>query len=776
MNVKTSLTLAVVAIAIGIYFLIFETDLFNMKTPSTRKVEKQQEKEAGTPLFASAEFSTSDVSEIRIERPEKPTVVIKRTDGGWEQVKPVRFPMDSTAVKKIPDQFTSLRYSQRITKKQDDLSLSALGLKKPKATVTVKGETTSDGESKSFDYTVELGKKAAAGGRAYLQKPDDTAAYVVGTDLHDRVLDKPITDMRKTSLPDVEFGSARKVSLQRAEKKSVQLVKQNARWTLTEPVTGRASSEKTKSVVEVINTAQIEKFVADQPADLSTYGLKKPRLTLKVKVAKGSSGDGQGGDGSKKSDSGSGKSGDGSKKSGQGSKKKGEEKKTETHRLAIGSPSSLKSEDRNYFAMWDGRPVVFTISGSKVKDLKKPVDELRDPNLTPVARSDIEDVLLVRQGQDKLHVKQNDKATWVFGKPKPGFALESDQVSSLLDAILKTKAEDYLVDHTIEKPAVTAKLSVVGQPQKEVLKVAERKGGKLVVVRGTESTGYVVERSSLDPLFASRLAYRERTILDIAKKELKAIKLKRTGKYPANYTIARKKNKSGEDGGSGGDGSSDSGDKSKKKGKDLPGWDFSGLAKEAVNKVIDGVTPLEAETWVSGKKEISGENKAVLSLTKADGSSEKVVVALDSRLSGAEGEDMLFKAKQDLVDAVSAELRERTVLDVETGDIASVKMGDLTVERDDDGNYSLAGDGELDKDQAGTLYDTLAGLEVDHYVSGDRVSGDPSTTLAIKTSKGKKHTLKLWVPEKGKPVGKLGDKTFTLAEDTAKDLTTEPTK
>src|SRR5690606_16370101 len=102
-----------------------------------------------------------------------------------------------------------------------------------------------------------------------------------------------------------------------------------------------------------ITTAMIDSFVADQPADLSLYGLDKPSHVLTVEAVTAAD---VKPDDTKKDD---GKKDDDRKEDAKKDEPGKPTEKVTTYKLAIGAPADI-SKDR-FYAQWQDIPVVFTL-------------------------------------------------------------------------------------------------------------------------------------------------------------------------------------------------------------------------------------------------------------------------------------------------------------------------------------------------------------------------------------------------------------------------------
>jgi hypothetical protein len=163
--------------------------------------------------------------------------------------------------------------------------------------------------------------------------------------------------------------------------------------------------------------------------------------------------------------------------------------------------------------------------------------------------------------------------------------------------------------------------------------------------------------------------------------------------------------------------------------------------------------PLLAQKWLETGK--IGETAYHIQI------GDKAILSIDakSRAATAKGIDGVFEISQGMIDALSAELRHRTVFDFTTDDIKQLVIDDMTITKQD-GNYTSEQTDKLDDSAVGALFDTIAGLRVEHYVTplaGTAVIR--SVTMTTKDGTG--HTLQLT----GDKHGSIGDKWFDLSQE-----------
>lgn len=710
MNTKTTLIVAVIALLLGAYFLVFETDLFNRELATTREREQELAKEppaTGEALFAADAIAPEKVKTMRVQVGSEPAVVfVKQADTqGWVQTEPVRFDVQDRQVQDVIEAAAGLRQTGTVSigSGEDAIAPADAGVNPPRAIVTLGGDEIQE-------RTLVLGTRPGAG-RAFVALGDPAkidSAYIVGERLHDAVLSEPLRQWRSTTIASgILPGGADQVTLKAADGPAIVAKREDSRWMLTEPVKGRADRSAVEGLVNVLGGAVIDQFIADKPADLAAYGLAEPSRVLTVQV--------------------------------------GED---QTHRLSIGAPADL--ERTKFFAMYNDVPVVFTLRQHDVERLDKTADDLRDPQITNVGPADISEITIQRAEQADLHLVR-DQGKWTFGKPAPGFALEPQAIEQLLQAITTTKAADY-GNPSGGAPLATVTLGISTRSEPEVLTVYDAaKEDRVMIVREGESTAYVVPRENLSMLFEPVIAYRERTVLDLAQDQIAELHIQRSGEHPAEYHITRSVPPEGEK---------------------LGQWNFKGFDAAAVKRLLESLTPLRAETWITPKPGES-QDQVTVRVKLTDGIERVLMIDPVTRISRLDGQEQPFVIAQPLADLLASELRQRTVLSAGVEQIVSVQIGDLMIRRNDQGRFT-ASQGQINERKAAALWDALAGLQAEHFIDAARLTGEPTTTLTITAADNIKHNLRIWLSPEDPALAQLDDRAFTLNRDTAAALTAKP--
>jgi hypothetical protein len=704
MNFKTTLFLLVLLAIVGVFFL------WDKDHPGV-DVDAPQVDQTKQPMFDAAKFDKDKIASLTIEK-DGATSVITKEGSDWQQTEPVMFKLNSWSAGQPGERALALTYTEKLTPGSNGApTLAEVNLDKPLATVTVK--FNDDTPQQVF----KLGRKSV-GGRAYLMLNDDKALYVVNDELHKSILDEKITEWRNKSLKAPAEGQINQLTKTDSHG-NIQLAKADGNWAFAGSHSGRVARQAVTDLLGAINGIYIAKFVADKPQDLSAYGLDQPavKVTLELPAAQ-------------------------SKTEKEAKDQKAADSKADTtpryQTFVIGAPVDLKKE--RYFATFaDGQgvgDVVFEISKSDYDKFDKDVDALREARITPLVTADVTKLTIADSKAAKLQLLKSPSG-WGYGDPKPGYGLDQDLAKELLNAVTDAKAETYTVNPKLgNEPMLKVTLSATGHASDDVLSIYD--GDKdYTVIRNNETVGYNVPKDKFAKITGTTVALlRNRTIKDWKPTDLKMVAITLPDSTQLHFT------------------------------RTDAAWKLDGYDKHesiALGELLDAVAPLKADSWETAGP--VGDNVYTLTYGNDD-QTLSLKIDPDTRIAMLEEPSLSFMVSQNVIDKLKAELRPREIVSVTRDAIQKVQVvtkdQNITIEQKD-GKFT-AENVKLDEAKAGSLFDTLAGLRVEHFTVSSKISRPIDVIITTKDQ-----TIHLQLSDDYS--GQIGATSFTLSEGDFNNLT-----
>ena len=216
-------------------------------------------------------FERDSVTRIAINTAET-SIVLGKTDDGWAFENRASHAVDTTAVHTYLSTLEGLRAEDFV--EQPLLDLSAFGLDPAQLTVSLHlGEDTK--------RTLSVGDEKSGGpGQRYLKRDDGETLYLVRTGLL-KDLSKSVTDFRDKAVVSIPEGKITQVVVTRAGGEGFTLARgeENA-WEIDSKSEGTLKTATLSQFVADLRELRGFEIAADNPEDLSLYGLDKPALTL----------------------------------------------------------------------------------------------------------------------------------------------------------------------------------------------------------------------------------------------------------------------------------------------------------------------------------------------------------------------------------------------------------------------------------------------------------------------------------------------------------------
>ena len=753
MNFKTTIVLVALLAVAGLA-------VYALRPQESEDEDNQVPAAGGVTLFGNEAFDADRVEMITIERDGRRTVLTKTGDDWW-QTEPVRFRLTSWAGGgQLAKTAADLQYVRKATAGKGDLPpLDQIDLDPARAVVSFEAKG-----DEPFTRTVRLGQ--SIGKYAYAMIDNDEQVYAVANDLHEKVIGSEVKDWRQRSIELPKEPKATQVTLS-TDQLSIDVLKTDGNWSFNSPHSGRVDREAIKKLLESAGQISISEFVADQPDDLSLYGLEKPALTLLIRTPADTPGDEPPAD----------------ETAGDVSPAQSESTATPpelTHILRVGRAADL--EDERFYATVEeaGKPsgTVFTIPKRSRDQLETTVEKLRDPRVTVVLSLDVNTFQLQRAGET-IHLARDNG--WQFEDPKPPFPADHGVVNELIKSVVDARAAGYSPAVEPSGESITLKLAVTGRSEPEVLHIYPIAGDDEhhLVIRNNETTGYHIETEQILGLFEPILSLRNRMVLELDNRTVIAVSIKRPDGVLFRFERALPApSTGGNDAEAGAAGSPDSSEP-----PEPPGvWTLAGYAEfedETLDELLEQLLLLRSDGWVESGDPVGGFE---LAIEDQSGTTYKLLIDPTTRRGRADHiTDAIFLASKSLLAKLATEYRPRTILPASSTQIESVTIArdgkSLTLTRED--NQYVAKGRQIDQETTGALFDVLGGLRAEHYTAALPLRPeDIAATITIKTAKeestlrfvgteGHQNTATL-SPSRGK-----GLDWFTLDAETIGKLTAE---
>lgn len=507
MNTKTTLVLAVLAVAVAACLVFF------IKPWEEQGTDKADEpKTTAKDLF---DPKPADVDGVEVTvRGESAARVFKKDADGWTMLSPTTCPaVDYEINNQIVDKVSSLKYLKEYKvgdKNRPDDAVTRFN--NPAARVKLmKGDQVA--------AELQVGNRLGTGKGNYIKRGGSDSIYESQETLSG-TFDKQISTYRNKQVLNVKLEDVK--SVQAAGLSNYKLVKSGTDWLIEEPERGRAdkSTVETNAVNPLIRLYALD-FADDAPVSDKPYGLDKPRLTMTVRSTKTVPAKAKPGD--------------------PGTKPADTQPSTEEveNTLLVGGPAG----DNNYYARLKSAPWVFTLSSSTVDNFAKKVSDLRDKTLAKVENAKAIKVVSKTPDGEMTLVKKDGK--WSFAD---GTVSDATAVADLIKAVADLKATEYvdaarlLIPLDWSKPRASVTVTQEGEANPVTVLVGPPSAsGKMVYVKNAaEDAVAAVRDDQVTQLLAGPIAYSDRQVMQFPRERATKLEITRVG--GETVTLEQKKN------------------------------------------------------------------------------------------------------------------------------------------------------------------------------------------------------------------------------------------
>ncbi|MER3446989.1 MAG: hypothetical protein C4291_09170 [Candidatus Dadabacteria bacterium] len=216
--------------------------------------------------------NVEQIDEIELKYPSY-TLVCRKEEEKWFIFEDTRrFKADDRIIYRMTKDISQMKIEKVISENANDLS--GFGLDKPEVEVNAK--------TPKKKYRVLIGTESPTGSGVYIRVDNDSRVILVNRDSVEGFLIKSVSDLR-----DRRIISLRNVSALEIEKGNIRIsiIKRGNNWEVEGDKSIRVSGSRVQDLLEGIEGLEIEKFVDDNPSDLSPYGLDKPETRIVISDA-----------------------------------------------------------------------------------------------------------------------------------------------------------------------------------------------------------------------------------------------------------------------------------------------------------------------------------------------------------------------------------------------------------------------------------------------------------------------------------------------------------
>jgi hypothetical protein len=456
MSWKTIAALLILALGLGGYFYY---DTYWL-VPAREKAESVKGR-----LWA---VEPKDVEAVTIKR-QGETIGLKRVDGGWEMIEPVKARGDRGPIDEVVTSLATARVDREVA--SSSAKLAEFGLEPPAAEIrlAIKG--------RAEPLTLSVGAKSPTGAWVYA-KEGGKPAVVTLSEVVGRDIARPVADFRDKSIIAFDRKNVTAMDLEVDGYRFSVAAAEPGKWRIVKPSVYGADADMVADFLDKLESGKAKEFLPEGSGPLAKYGLDRPsRVTLWI----------------------------------------GKDKERSSKTLLVGKADAAKA---GVYVMRDGEPTVMVAPEELWKAFPKTVAALRDK-------------VVIAYGYDKVNRLELESARGAVSLAKDGNAwkitapeaLRADggAVTNLLWKIRDLRATGFLADGAadvsryLSKPDVTVHIWEEGATAPKTLLVkasSEKRGGAPAAIAAVQGQGPVVlvEGKAVEDLSRTATDLRDRSI------------------------------------------------------------------------------------------------------------------------------------------------------------------------------------------------------------------------------------------------------------------------
>ena len=431
MKFRTTLILALI-LAVGIVAVVI--------------LNKQEEKQEKAQERASQllNIEQDDVQEIVLH---PSGLYCVRDSAEWKIVSPIETGGDENAINTIASMFEQLKKERTIS--TDSTQYVKFGLEDPDQRLIVVHNEGTD--------TIFVGDKSPTGSFVFARMSGSPDVFLTSTTLQ-RNVDKELFDLRNKDVLGFEKSAVRSFTLKN-QNGVFAMEKTAGEWNLTSPGNFQSDNSEVNTILNRLNSENVEEFVDEDPASLARYGITDPVIQVDLMLGPNMA------------------------------------KKT----LFIGD-----SKDDGYYAKDESRAPVFLVDSAFVSVLNADLYTLRNKQLADFMSGDVDQISLEYSGQTVV-CNKDTSGTWFITEPLAQ-AARSWKISSITRKASQLEVVDFVDDdpsalspYGLDNPQVQATFFKEGQVLLNIL-LGDTVGDNVYAKKADQNSVVLVEKSVLEEL------------------------------------------------------------------------------------------------------------------------------------------------------------------------------------------------------------------------------------------------------------------------------------
>ncbi len=285
-------------------------------------VESKKPQGGETPPAATVFAVKADaIDEITVKSAAGDKTTLQKVGGAWQITDPVHAPADEAEVSGIVSALATADVVRTVEETPGDLK--QFGLAPPRVDITFKTAGA------ARPQRLLIGEKTATSGDLYARLPGQNKVFLIAGSF-EASFNRGTFDLRQKAVLAFERDKVDRLAVQ-SPTSTVELRRAGGEWKIDKPYEAPADYGSVEGLVGRVQSAQMRSIAAQDGGDPKQYGLDKPAAT--VTIGLGSS----------------------------------------QATLLFGKAA----EAGTVYAKDASRPMVFTVDGSLLEDVKKPADDLR---------------------------------------------------------------------------------------------------------------------------------------------------------------------------------------------------------------------------------------------------------------------------------------------------------------------------------------------------------------------------------------------------------------